>query len=286
MANPPTLSELRFEAYLAAHGFIGDHDVAWPSRFAVDTDKKPDYLVSRAREELAICEVKEFTTSKINRRLELAGCSTSGGDELYGEAADAVQEACVQLRPFAGVGLPLVAVLVNPHGCIVDLSPRGLTFALFGTTQAVVIPVGPGGQTGAASVIATGRGALHLDRASEPRNPHPYLAAVVVVHARSNAQDFIDAELARRAARTHPPRNREERVARAVANLEALNAAERAGRFPPGSYEWVTAFDLSGHPHFTGTALGPRVFDGHRDRWYELGPVGVFNERDRGITAA
>jgi hypothetical protein len=280
MANPPTLSELRFEAYLAAHGFIGDHEVDWSRRFGIATSKRPDYVVSRAREELAICEVKEFVDTKINRRLKLSSYSSSSGAELYGEAADAIQAACHQLRPFETVGVPLVAVLANPHGRIVDLGLRGMTFSLFGTTDAVQIPVAPAGRAGNAELIATGAGALYaLDPTGRGYNPHPYLSAIAVVHARTNAQDYIDADAARRRP-ARPPRTFVAANKHAAARLEALNAAERDGQIPEGEYQWVTVFDLHAHPEFTGTPLQPRIFDGPQDRWCDLGPGGVFSERD------
>jgi hypothetical protein len=286
MTNPATPSERRFEAYLAAHGYIGDHDVDWRARYGVTTFKRPDYLVSRAREELAICEVKEFTTTKINQCLDLVGSSTSSGAELYGEAADAIQAASLQLRPFADVGRPLVAVLANPHGCIVDLGPRGLTFSMFGATDAVRIPVGPTGRAGNTELIATGAGALYATNAAgRGYNPHPYLSAVAVAHARTEALDFIDAEVARRRP-ARPPRTWRTANKHAAARLRALNEAEREGRISAGEYEWVTVFDLRAHPEFTGTPLPRHVFDGPRDRLYDLGPGGIFTERARDATAA
>ena len=156
---------------------------------------------------------------------------------MYGTAVDAVQQAALdQLRPFAGVGLPLVAVLANPYGLLAPLGPSDMTFSLFGTTDVVQISVGPGAPDPPdGRRVAMGRGALvELDDAGNPFNPHPYLSAVVVVHGRTNAQDFVDAELARR----RPKRElctREERLAHIFANYEALNAAERGGRDPQQS---------------------------------------------------
>ena len=281
MADPPTQSELLFANYLLAHGYVGERNFDWRERYGVSTRKNPDFLVCRAQEELAICEVKEFTTTKINQRLDSSPqYSSSSGAELYGEAADAIQSAALeQLRPFSGVGLPLVAVLANPHNQYVALGPDGLTYSMFGTTDAVQIPVGPDGPAGDARLVALGAGALRAgDGSGAVYNPHPSLSAVVVVHARTNAQDFIDAELARRRP-AKPLTTRQERSHHIITNAEALAAADREGRIPGGEYEWVEVFDLRGDYWFTGVPLPPNVFDGPRDRWYLVGPHGRFVER-------
>jgi hypothetical protein len=289
MANKRTLSELRFQAYLTAEGYVAEHDeIDWRARFSVATEKRPDYLVTRAREELAICEVKEFFDTPLQRRLNRQRVTTSGSEEVFGSAANAVQNAALeQLRPFAGVGLSLVVVLANPYGLIVPLGPSDMTMSLFGTTDTVQLRVGPGSpEPPVVRRVASGRGGLvDFDAAGGAFNPHPYLSAVVVVHSRTQAQDFVDAELARR----RPERDletHEERVEHMVANMEALNEAEREGRIPAGEYEWVAVYDVSDPADFSGTPLPANIFDGPRDRWYDLGPGGVFTERARGASAA
>src|SRR5215217_368283 len=124
MAQPLTHSETGFAEYLIVHGYQSERDVDWRSRFGVDTFKNPDFLVSRAGEDLAICEVKEFEDTPLDRRLgrprkQQEGLvsappasawrrySSGPGAELYSPAGDAVRDAArEQLRPFADVGLP------------------------------------------------------------------------------------------------------------------------------------------------------------------------------------
>jgi hypothetical protein len=180
-----------------------------------------------------------------------------------------------------------VAVLANPYGLLPPLGASDITFSLFGIEDVVQMSVGPGApDPPELRRVAMGPGALvEIDESDNPFNPHPCLSAVIVVHERTNPQDFVDAELARR----RPGRElgtREERVAHIAANYEALNTAEREGRIPAGQYEWVTVFDLRGHPEFTGTPPPSNVFDGPRDRWYDLRPGGGFAERDHGSAAA
>ena len=281
MSNPPTASELLFARYLEVHGYIAERDVDWRKRYGVDTPKDPDFLVSRAGEELAICEVKEFTSSKIDRRLALQSFFSAGGDEVFGTAADAVQSASLeQLRPFADIGLPLVVVLANPHGVMVPLAPRELVMSLLGTTEVAVVPVAPDASAGPATVgrALTGPGALvALDADGIEHNPHPYLSAVVVVRERAEAQDFTEAELARLRPE-RPPQTAEDRQAMMVMMIEALEQADTEGRIPDGRYEFVEVLDLSAQPEFTGTPLPGNVFDGPRDRRMLLLPDGSLRD--------
>ncbi|MBA3807260.1 MAG: hypothetical protein H0X28_02520 [Solirubrobacterales bacterium] len=142
-----------------------------------------------------------------------------------------------------------------------------MTKSLFGKTDVIQMPIrGPA----LPHRVSMGEGALvDFDEAGNAFNPHPYVSAVVVVHARENARDYIDREL----ANCRPPDalSPTAQHARAVATLTALNAAEREGRVPDGEYEWVEVFDLSGlGAAFSGMPLPPNIFDGARDRWYVL----------------
>lgn len=57
--------------------------------------------------------------------------------------------------------------------------------------------------------------------------------------------------------------------------LEAMNRAQRDGRVPPGGYEWVEAFDLSGlGADFDGLPLPEHVYYGPRDRRFVVGEHG------------
>jgi hypothetical protein len=112
-----------------------------------------------------------------------------------------------------------------------------------------------------------------VDDSGQATNPHPYLSAVVVVHARSKARDFVDSEFAARRPQEPAPQHvGRERV---IESLRAVNAAEREGRIPAGEYEWVEVFDLAGlGDAFDGTPLPNNIFDGPRDQWYVMGDHG------------
>jgi hypothetical protein len=100
---------------------------------------------------------------------------------------------------------------------------------------------------------------------------------VVVVHARSNATDFIRSEFATR--RPVGQQSQAVRRERAIESLAAVNAAERDARIPAGEYEWVEVFDLSGlGAAFDATPVPANIFDGPRDCWYDITEHG-FTER-------
>jgi hypothetical protein len=278
MTQPWTNSETRFAEYLIVHGYQPERDVDWGARFGVDTPKDPDFLVSRAGEDLAICEVKEFTDTPLDRRLADARYATSSSAELYASVSDAVRDAArEQLRPFADIGLPLVVVLANPHGKMVALTPETMPMSLFGITETILIDVGPGAPPPTnARLILGGRGALVDDRPEfRAEYPHPYLSAVVVLHARRKADDYLDMLLAQQ-RRTRPPHSHEDNLENGAAVLEVFAEADQAGLVPSGEYEWVTVFDLSAHPQFRGTPLPPHAFDGGRDLRFDLAPNGTF----------
>jgi hypothetical protein len=277
MANPPTPSEILFDAYLHAHGYIVELRVNWRSRFAVDSDKDPDRLVSRALEELAICEVKERTSTSVDRRLAEHGSGSFSSERVLAPASRKVEDAAEQLAPFSSTGLPLVAVLANPRHLFVPLGADDMTRTLFGTSDTIQIAArGPA----IPRRVSSGTGALaRRDPGGELYNPYPHLSAVVVVHARTNEQDFVEQELA--AARSPEEALTEAaRRAKATSMLQALNAANRDGRVPAGGYEWVEVFDLSGlGDAFSGVALPDNIFDGARDRRYVIDQQRGFVER-------
>jgi hypothetical protein len=276
MPNPPTESEKLFEAYLHAHGYMFEHDLDWRARFDVDTQKNPDYLVGREGEDLAICEIKERTSTEVDRRLAAHRVASFSSETVLTPVARSVAKAAQQLAPLEGVGLPLIAVLANSQRLFVPLGSNEMAMSLFGKNDVVQVPIGG---PGIPRRVSMGDGALARDDAAGNRyNPHPYLSAVVVVHARTNEQDFVDGEVA--AMRPpEPARTEVARQAQARSMLEALNAAERDRRFPAGGYEWVEVFDLSGlEAAFGGTPLPANIFDGPRDRRYVLDDHG-FVER-------
>src|ERR1700727_2259212 len=207
MANPPNESEERVRSYLETHGYIAEHDLDWRERFPeVETTKNPDFLVSRAGEVLAICEVKQWESSRVDKRLAVHRSGSFSSEEMHKSAADAVQDASrEQLRPFADVGLPLVVVVANPLHCFVPLGREDIARSLFYFRTSKQTLAGSDGLVRPIDV-----GALaEADENGVIFNPHPHLSAVVVLHERTREQDFFDDE--RAAMRSpEPPRTESE----------------------------------------------------------------------------
>jgi hypothetical protein len=111
-------SEDWFEHYLVDHDVDGGDD-HHPN---LGVSKRPDYRIGRGLPG-AICEVKEFTTSGMEKRFAAAaGQPMSLSDkEVYGSVRRKISDAASQLKPLADRDEALVVVLANPHGVHVPL---------------------------------------------------------------------------------------------------------------------------------------------------------------------
>jgi hypothetical protein len=114
-------SELWFERYARETGHAGwdDHE---PD---LGTQAKPDYLVSKGPHR-AVCEVKEYTTSRLQRRLEVVGTRpfSAPGNLTHISPGRKVRDGVKQLAELADRGLPLAVVLANPRGIILGAGLR------------------------------------------------------------------------------------------------------------------------------------------------------------------
>lgn len=146
----------------------------------------------------------------------------------------------------------------------------------------VRISIGPGGLANdpdePAQLVADGYGAFISDTETGLVNYHPHVSAVVVVHERTNKQDWIEATI----ANERDPGGLEDVGAAMVGYMKTIRRLEEAGEAPDGSYRWVEIYDLSGNPTspgFQGVPLTGGVFSGPRDRWYGFTDEG-FGELD------
>jgi hypothetical protein len=92
VTNPLTAADRRFKSYLDVHGCVGERDVDWQERFGVEPSTDPDWLVSHAGQQLAICEVKQWQSHPINRRLAKQRFGSFSNKQMYQTAADAIQD--------------------------------------------------------------------------------------------------------------------------------------------------------------------------------------------------
>jgi hypothetical protein len=268
-SNPKTDADKRFEAYLDDHQVPYLYEPGWRDLFGIEAEANPDYLVEPDGIR-AICEVKQFTTTRITDRLMAAGGTASLSDvEVFGAVRRAMTgTAREQLLPFAGLGVPLVIVLANPHGADVSLDDEHVALAIMGNPK-FRIAVGPNAPPDAeGEYIAADYGAfisVLKDGSVENRNPH--VSAVVVVHERDHGRDWIG-----RVVADEPDVEDFESSGAAMNHyLKVVDDRQEGGEAPEGSYRWVEVFDLSSNrtpPGFRGMPLQRHVFDGPRDRWF------------------
>ena len=258
MTSPKTESEKWFEAYAAERGLEGA-DVHQPD---LGRPARPDYRIHRGGPG-AICEVKEFTTSSLERRLEGVSYATVSGRDHFGTVRNKINEAAKkQLRPYAGGDDALVVVLANPLGIQVPIYQSGSVFeAMYGDGGWVmqIDPATGGGDQGEFAL---------LDDGVFGGGRHRYVSAVAVLHRRKHAADAIERWRAERSSSWDAIADRDERVA---ATLEAHNdpSYEEAAQ-TPGTYHYIQVYSTASTA--TGEAVRvPRdLFNGPRDQYWTM----------------
>jgi hypothetical protein len=249
-----TAGEREFESYLAAHGY--PEPVFEPD---LSTDKKPDYLVSRAGAE-CICEVKEFDAERPGW-MQQGGGTTSMTNVLKPIRAK-IRAAAKQLKPLEEEGRPLVVVLTNPYGSWVQLRPQELVWGMYGDP---IYEFAVDRQSGS----QVGEGTLGVGRHGKLRADHPYISAVVVIGERENAVDFYD-----RLSEKNRDLPREEA-------LREIFAARDHGEVPKGSYYRADTYRTLSP---SAIPLSEVFFNGPRVRLFEYSPANGAFEQTAGPT--
>lgn len=246
-------AERWFERYLREHGFTHQYE---PD--LADIDTHPDFLARRGDDEL-VCEVKGFEeVPPLERRLEGVTQPVMVSDEEeYGPARNAVREAARQLKPLDGSPWPLLVVLANPMGFHVNLNLDRLVEAMLGNP-------GWGGTFNPDEGRVEGM-EFQFGRDGRPRNDHPYISAVVILHERELAQEHYT-EWRTEWKKTRPPVNAKDEVDLVsvfMEEQEAWKASEASKNIPDGHAYWVEVM-TTGSP--SAVALPESVFNGPRDR--------------------
>ena len=141
MANPKTPGDLFFESYCDLNGYLHWHEPD-SGRLGAAAPTRPDYLIERGGDR-ALAEVKHFTTTRVTDRLrETPGRAVWWTKaEAVGTIQSAIRDAAErQLAPFAGVGIPLVAVLTNPREADVSFDREDVISAVLGPVEHPVDP--------------------------------------------------------------------------------------------------------------------------------------------------
>jgi hypothetical protein len=162
----------------------GGYDFAFQPDLAAELGAEidhacPDYLV-RWPGGVALCEVKHFPRTALDGRPKLGGYVAASDAEVYGPIRNKLRQGARSLWGLRGLGVPLVIVLTDPAGVVIDLSP----YAEAGLIVAVVNVDHPAGEVNPAAGDPT------PDRDGLMVRPPGHISAVVVVHSSAAADVF------------------------------------------------------------------------------------------------
>jgi hypothetical protein len=255
-----TLADEWFEGYLRQEGLQGadEHE----PDLGVNT--RPDFLIAGGPHQ-AVCEVKQFETSGMQRRFALPGnrYGALSHDEVFGGVRGQVKEAARQLKPLAPRGLPLVVVLANPKHIPMAFDVDHVQGSLYGNPT-FGGPYDPA--TGTITTIGRVKG-----RDGQLTISHPYLSAVVLLRRREHAADFDEAWKAE-----HFPALRERHGDTTDLALAMLEELERKPPGPPGAYFYVQVLHTVTAMSGVASKLSPAIFSGSRDEVYEPDSEGFY----------
>jgi hypothetical protein len=171
-----TAGDVMFEAFARERRYdISEHE---PD---LGSSKRPDYVIARGGER-CIVEVKEFASTARSLPDQPGGGSTDPASVLK-PVRSKLREAARQLKDVADLGLPLVAVLTNPHGAWVFLDARHMVWAMYGD-PVVRMTVDP--TIGA----AVGEPQHGVGRNGRLARDHQYISAVAVIGEGDRAADW------------------------------------------------------------------------------------------------
>jgi hypothetical protein len=248
-----TESEVWFQHYAAEQGLQGA-DNHQPD---LGGSARPDFHVSSGGSGV-ICEVKEFTTSSLERRLTDRSFVSISGRDQHGTVRNKISKAAKrQLRPYADRGEALVVVLANPRDVQVGIyEPGDMIEAMYGE-RGFTFEVDP----------VTGQGGpgqfVHLDNGVFGGGLHPYVSAISVLHRRTRAADAQEQWMDENRFRWAEIEDRRERMS---AVWEACHdpGFEEASQ-TPGVYYFTHTYSTVGAATGTAVPLPEGIFDGPND---------------------
>jgi hypothetical protein len=264
--------ERRFAAYLDEQGYSWKHEPDYRVELALTRPPatKPDFLLERDGQR-AVAEVRQFESSVLQNHLSGRGrVGAVAPEKVFGQQRSALWEKAEQLRPLAGMGVPLVIVLVNALGKLVSLDDFHIQAAMWGNPGfAFTIDPASGGLTEggqpylrmedygvfASPILDDGKTVVW-------RNQHPHITAVLVVHERLYSADWREEILARYRA---PNRSIDAAMVSTLEALREVEARQQRGEEPKGSYRWVSVYEVNGEE---AVPLPKGWFNGPRDERY------------------
>ncbi len=257
------VSERLFQRYCEERGLDGwdEHEPSITGAPA-DARRRPDFRVSLKGHGAAICEVKEFRTNRISKRLAQSGTAMLSDTEVFGAVRNAIKDAAGQLKAYRSLGDPLVVVLANPHSADVSLNdPAEVIWALYGN-PVIRIEVGPDARPAenSDSEISAGRDGV-LSGA------HSYVSAVVTLHVRDHSYDYWDAWSEENRSQWETI---DDRVERGAMMLELRSKEAKLNRTPSGDYIYVRVYETEASADGRAVPLPRSLFNGERDERYAV----------------
>ena len=261
-------SEIWFEDYLRDRDIEGwdDHEPDLGVR------TRADYRIRRDSPSV-ICEVKEFTTSGLQKRMNsLAAVAAPGrpqsfvasDEEIYGAVRKRIAVAATKkLRPLKDRGEALAVVLANPHGIAIDLDdPADVIAAMYGNeAYRIGVNLPPG---------VAGEGEFFFDRDGALASRHRYLSAVITVHRRRRSADELDKWADRNRHRWEEIDDSAEQV---HAYLDARDEAWETAAQTPGEYSFVRVYSTISTATGQAVPVPEALFNGPKDQFWVVDEV-------------
>jgi hypothetical protein len=251
-----TISEAWFDEYLTTNGY------SFQEEPDLGVATRPDRLIERVGVE-AICEVKEFTTDAMQRRWPEGGSQfgSFSAEEWLLNVRRAITQAARQLHPLQDDLRPLVILLANPHGVVVEITGPKLIEAMYGDLQ-VTFPVDPktGGPAAEPRWTLGPGGRLAGEQA-------PWVSAVVGLHRGDRRHDWERDWVERWKAEHWPegPRSEDDALTRFEAYRAELEEALRIEDVPMGDYFYLHVIETTSEE---AVPLPRNILDAERDiRW-------------------
>jgi hypothetical protein len=236
-----TAGDLMFEAYLAEQGY---GEVSHEPELGVG--KFPDYVIERDGQRCVV-EVKEFAPESSPSPTG-AGYGSLDSATLLKPIRGQLREAARKFKPMEELGLPLVVMLANPNGVLLDLSIENIIYSMYGDlTFTFPVSIETGGATEPGRFVAGRNGRYRAD--------HQYVGAVGVLGCRSRRAEHVQELLAQ-----------QEELSPFEA-LQLVDEADERGEIPAREYHVVTLVRTA-----SGSAVPvpDRFFDGAGDRVFAL----------------
>jgi hypothetical protein len=235
-----TAGDMLFEAFARERGYeLSEHEPDLGSA------KRPDYVIAQDGER-CIVEVKEFAPTTRSLPDQPGGGTTDAATVLR-PVRSQLREAARQLKGVVELGLPLVAVLTNPHGAWVFLDEHHMVYAMYGDPVArMTIDPTIGAAVGDPEPGVGRNGRLARD--------HQYISAAVVVGERDRAADWKESMRHRYAELPWLER------------MKRIDEAAARGECPEGTYHRARVFKTLSP---SATPLPPVFFTGDDDQVFE-----------------